>query len=86
MGVATAKGEIMEDVLMDERVYVVSFGTNQFLLHKLEDAVALLNLVTDAQAVVETYQDGRFIIKHSECNSHADLRVRYVSDIDGEHL
>ncbi len=50
---------------MDERVYVVSFGTNQFLLNKLEDAVALLNLVTDAQAVVETYHDGRFIIKLS---------------------
>ncbi|WP_419832001.1 hypothetical protein [Endozoicomonas atrinae] len=71
---------------MDERVYVVSFGTNQFLLNKLEDAVALLNLVTDAQAVVETFQDGKFVIKHSAYNSHADLKVRYLSDIDGDHL
>ncbi|MFK0570336.1 hypothetical protein [Endozoicomonas sp.] len=76
----------MEDVLMNERVYVVSFGTNQFMLNKLEDAVALLKLISDAQPVVETFQDGAFIIKHSECNSQPDLKVRHVSDIDGEHL
>ncbi len=81
MGASSLKGN-----LMDENVYVVSFGTNQWMLNSVEDAVLLLKLLTKAQPVYETFQGGQFVIQHSEVDSKPELKVRTVSDIDGEHL
>ncbi len=75
-----------KDNLMDENVYVVSFGTNQWLLDSVEDAIVLLKLLTKAQPVYETFQDGEFVIQHTDVNRKPELKVRNVSDIDGEHL
>ncbi len=75
-----------KDNLMDENVYVVTYGTNQWMLNSVEDAVVLLKLLSKAQPVYETFQGGEFVIQHSDVNSKPELRVRNVSDIDGDHL
>ncbi|WP_419832171.1 hypothetical protein [Endozoicomonas atrinae] len=86
MGAATSEWEIMEDVLMDDHVYLVSFGTNQWMLNSVDDAVVLLKLLAKAQPVFETFQGGEFVIQHSNMDGKPELKVRNVSDIDGEHL